>query len=197
MNPMGNSSQAIQASIIQTDKRQIHACLTEGIRNEINHLLDHYPQASGASIDALKIVQNHYGWVSDDAINALAIHMQLPVSDLESVATFYNLIFRKPVGKILLHPCNGISCMLMGYRDFFGAIQQSLNISDGETTQNNHFTLISLPCLGACDKAPVMLKTGSGQEDKLFTNLQPSMVDHIIAELEQKKNKPRQGGDIK
>jgi len=175
--------------IIQTDKQQISACLSMDEKNKIDHLLEHYPQASGASIDALKVIQKHRGWVSDTAIAALAVHMNIPLSDLDSVATFYNLIFRRPVGKVLLHPCNGVSCLLMGYRKIHQRLQQNLNISDGETSSDGRITLIPLPCLGACDKAPVML-----QNEHLHKRLQTNDIDLIIKNLDQDQTGQKYGG---
>jgi len=163
-----------------TNKLTVNPPLSSEEQTEIDHLLEHYPAAGGASIDALKIIQKHRGWVSDSSLAALAEHMNVPMADLESVATFYNLIFRKPVGENLVHPCNGISCMLMGYRKVHQRLKQTLNISDGETTKGNRITLISLPCLGACDKAPVMLTN-----DTLHENVTPDDVDTILKKLEQ------------
>lgn len=146
--------------------------------SEINHLLQHYPMASGASIDALMVVQRHRGWVSDASLAALAEHMNVPAADLDSIATFYNLIFRKPVGKVVLHPCNGISCMLMGYRKIHQRLISVLHITDGETTKDNHITLIPLPCLGACDKAPVMLANKT-----LHENVAEGDIETIVQQL--------------
>jgi len=131
--------------------------LSDVEKAQIDKILLETPHTSGASIDALKIIQNHRGWVSDASLVALSEYLILPLSDLDSVATFYNLIFRQPVGKIVLHPCDGISCDLMGGKKIRQCLSKYLNISNGQTTADNQFTLISLPCLGACDKAPVMI----------------------------------------
>jgi len=131
--------------------------LSDVEKAQIDKILLETPHTSGASIDALKIIQNHRGWVSDASLVALSEYLTLPLSDLDSVATFYNLIFRQPVGKIVLHPCDGISCDLMGGKKIRQCLSKYLNISNGQTTADNQFTLISLPCLGACDKAPVMI----------------------------------------
>jgi len=171
------------AKITQTeasDTIALIAPLSEQERNEIDHLLEHYPVASGASIDALKIIQKHQGWVSDAAIKALALHMSLPLADLESVATFYNQIFRKSVGKVRIHPCNGISCMLMGSRKVQQQFNELLAIGEGDTTDNNLFTLISHPCIGACDKAPVMRIN-----DTLHEYVNPEEIGSIIDKLGQ------------
>lgn len=116
-------------------------------KQQIDQALAHVPQAAGASIDALKIVQQHRGWVSDGALRALSDYMQVSVADLDAVATFYNLIFRLPVGNVVLHPCDGISCDLMGGAKIRACISKKLNIGNAQTTSDNQFTLIPLPCL--------------------------------------------------
>ncbi len=155
--------------------------LSDQERSELDHMLEHYPVASGATIDALKMIQKYHGWVSDEHLLALSSYMQVPVAELESVATFYNLIFRKPVGANLVHPCDGVSCLVMGYRKVHQQLKLTLDINDGETTGDNAFTLIPLPCLGACDKAPVLLIN-----ETLHENVDPDRVSEIINSVTDK-----------
>jgi NADH-quinone oxidoreductase subunit E len=152
--------------------------LSESEKRQIDDALSHVPQASGASIDALKIIQQHRGWVSDGCLNALAEHMQLTTADLDGVATFYNLIFRQPVGKVVLHPCDGISCDLMGGKKIRQCISKQLHIVPGQTSEDNQFTLIPLPCLGACDKAPVMIAS-----EQLFELMDIASVPGVLQQL--------------
>ena len=158
--------------------------LTPAEKSQIDEALSHVPFASGASIDALKIIQQHRGWVSDGCLTALAEHMNLTTADLDAVATFYNLIFRQPIGKVVLHPCDGISCDLMGGKKIRQCLNKQLNIGDGQTTADNQFTLIPLPCLGACDKAPVMIAS-----EQLFELMTTDEVPNILATLAEDKVK--------
>lgn len=148
----------------------------------IDKLLKHTPYPSGITIDALKIMQKHRGWISDGCIDALAQYTNIPHSDIDSVATFYNLIFRSPVGDTILHPCNGISCEIMGSKSIQQCISRTLHIQPGETTADHHITLIPLPCLGACDKAPVMLVN-----QHLYEQLDDQATVQILNELEGHK----------
>ena len=147
-------------------------------KQQIDAALSHVPCPSGAAIDALKIVQQHRGWVSDGVLKALAEHMHLSTADLDAVATFYNLIFRQPVGKVILHPCDGISCDLMGGRKVRQCIRKQLQIGNGQTTADQQFTLIPLPCLGACDKAPVMIAS-----EQLFELIDENAVAPLLERL--------------
>ncbi|WDE03831.1 NADH-quinone oxidoreductase subunit NuoE [Thalassomonas viridans] len=110
-----------------------------------------------AGIEALKVVQKHRGWISDDSLYAIAQLLDMPVAELEGVATFYNLIYRQKVGRYVIHICNSISCHLTGYQQVLQAIKDHLGIEYGQTTADGLFTLLSNACLGGCDKAPVMM----------------------------------------
>lgn len=124
---------------------------------EIEHELSHYEQPSGATIEALKIVQKHRGWVSDEAVKEIAEKLKTSAADVDSVATFYNLIFRKPVGRHVIFVCDSVSCYIMGYDGLRAKLEKKLGIKYGQTTPDNRFTLLPICCLGTCDKAPAML----------------------------------------
>ncbi|SFD04179.1 NADH-quinone oxidoreductase subunit NuoE [Pseudoalteromonas denitrificans] len=158
--------------------------LSDVEKKQIDALLQETLYVSGASIDALKIIQNHRGWVSNASLLALSKYINLPLADLDSVATFYNLIFRQPVGKHVLHPCDGISCDLMGGKKIRQCLKKQLKINNGETTRDNLFTLLPLPCLGACDKAPVMIAN-----KQLFELLEEKSLPSILNHLQQEHAK--------
>lgn len=132
---------------------------------EIDAELAHVPYKSAAAIDALKIVQQHRGWVSDESLGAIARHLDMSAAELEGIATFYNLIFRRPVGERVILLCNSVSCWIKGCDGLQGRISEELGIGLGETTPDNRFTLLPVTCLGACDKAPVMMVGDDLHED--------------------------------
>jgi len=150
----------------------------------INLELSHVPQKSGAAIDALKIVQAKRGWVSDECLIAIAKLLEMSAEELEGIATFYNLIFRRPVGDKVILFCDSVSCWLCGCENQKHKLSEILKIDYGETTKDNQFTLLPVPCLGACDKAPVMMVG-----DDLFTNLNSSKLEHIIADYRKEGEK--------
>ncbi|WP_431604109.1 NADH-quinone oxidoreductase subunit NuoE [Candidatus Methylocalor cossyra] len=117
----------------------------------------HYPDPSAASIEALKIVQAQRGWVSDDDLKAIAELLGMSAAELDGVATFYNLIYRRPVGKKVIHYCDSVSCWMLGADRVRDHLAQRLGIGVGETTADGRFTLLPIVCLGACDHAPAML----------------------------------------
>jgi NADH-quinone oxidoreductase subunit E len=156
--------------IIRTD-----ASLTSEEMREIDTELAHMPQKSGAAIDALKIIQRQRGWVSDEALVAIARYLDMSPEELEGVATFYNLIYRQPVGEKVILYCDSVSCWIRGCDGVKQKISEKLGVDYGETTTDNKYTLIPVPCLGACDKAPVMMVG-----DDLHTHLDNEKIDQIF-----------------
>jgi len=149
--------------------------LTAEEKKEIEAEFPRYEQKRAACVEALKVVQRHRGWVSDEALIAVAEFLEMTPAELDGVATFYNLIFRKPVGKHIILVCDSISCWIMGYERILQHLQDRLGIVLGETTADGVFTLLPIVCLGACDQAPAMMI-----DDELFGNLDPDKIDEIL-----------------
>ncbi|URJ24980.1 NADH-quinone oxidoreductase subunit NuoE [Candidatus Blochmannia ocreatus (nom. nud.)] len=126
--------------------------------NAIRKECTFYKNNRAASIEALKIVQKNRGWVSDNAIVSIAKILRISTVDLEGVATFYNQIFRQPVGRYIIRYCDSAVCYLTGYENIKNKLINILGgICAGETTADNNFTLLPTCCLGMCDKAPVIM----------------------------------------
>ena len=152
--------------------------LTTEEKKEIEAEFPRYEQKRAACVEALKIVQRHRGWVSDEVLIAVAEFLEMTPAELEAVATFYNLIFRKPVGKHVILVCDSVSCWIMGYERILQHLQDRLGIVLGETTADGLFTLLPIVCLGACDQAPAMMI-----DDELYGNLDPEKIDEILAKF--------------
>lgn len=142
--------------------------------DEINAELPHYEDKSAVSIEALKIVQKHRGWVSDDSLTAIAEYLKISPAQLEVVATFYNLIYRRPVGNTVIHVCDSVSCWMLGGDRLRDKLCRHLNVKLGETSQDGEYTVLPIVCLGACDRAPVAMVNGE---------LRPDLTDNIVREL--------------
>jgi NADH-quinone oxidoreductase subunit E len=144
-------------------------------RREIEAELQHYEHKRAACIEALKIVQRHQGWVSDESIRDIAALLEMMPDELDSVATFYNLIFRKPVGKHVILLCDSVSCWIMGYVRLREHLQARLGIRLGETTADGRFTLLPIVCLGTCDHAPALMI-----DNELYRDLDPEKLDVVL-----------------
>lgn len=143
---------------------------------EIREAAGHYPDPAAASIEALKIVQRHRRWVSDEALAAVAELLGMSAAELDGVATFYNLIYRKPVGEKVIHYCDSVTCWMLGADQVREQLSERLNISLGETTADGSFTLLPIVCLGCCDHAPAMM---IGPE--LYGDLDAAAIDAALA----------------
>jgi len=132
---------------------------------EIDAEIAHVPYRSAVAIDALKIVQAHRGWISDESLRAIARHLNMSPDELDGIATFYNLIYRRPVGDKVILLCNSISCWIKGCNSLQQKISEQLGVGLGETTADNRYTLLPVTCLGACDKAPVLMVGDELHED--------------------------------
>ena len=144
-------------------------------RQEIEAELARYPVKQAVTIDALLIVQKHRGWISDESLKDLAEFLGMTVEDLDGVATFYNLIFRKPVGRHVVTVCDSVSCWIMGYEKIRRRLTKDLGIELGQTTSDGRFTLLPIVCLGTCDHAPAMMV---GRD--LYRDLTPEKLQGIL-----------------
>ncbi len=149
--------------------------LTEEEQKEIREEIKQYPYPAAACIDALKIVQRHRGWVSDESVKNIAQIINLSNEEVESVGTFYSRIYRKPVGRNVILICDGISCMIMGYISIYEYISKKLGISFGENTPDGRYTLLPISCLGDCDHAPAMMINNDH-----FNNLTVEKIDELL-----------------
>ena len=151
--------------------------LTAEMKHEIEAEAAIHAQPRGACIEAMKVVQRHYGWVDDEALAEIAALLGMTPVEVDSVATFYNLIRRRPVGRHVILICTSVSCWITGYGALLSQLQASLGIGLGQTTADGRFTLIPNQCLGACDHAPALMI-----DDDLHRDLTPEQLDAVLAQ---------------
>ncbi len=149
--------------------------LTSEERAEIEAEFAHYPTRQAVCIDAMKIVQKRRGWISDEALRDIGELLGMSTADLDGVATFYNLLFRRPVGRHVIYLCDSVSCWIMGSDRQCSHLSERLKIAPGETTTDGRFTLLPIVCLGACDRAPVMMI-----DDDTHFDLTLERIDQVL-----------------
>lgn len=170
---MSNADDLIISSTASARARK----LTVAERDEIDHELTLYPDRRAVGLEALKIVQKHHGWVSDESLQAVADYLGMSAHELDGVATFFNLLYRRPVGRKVMLFCNSVSCWIMGCERIKEHISSRLGIDYGETSADGEYTLLPVPCLGDCDHAPVMLMDGEQHR-----NLTPELIDALLGQ---------------
>lgn len=141
----------------------------------LDEIRSHYPDARAASVSVMKWIQRRDGYISDAALHDAAAYLGLPAADLEGLATFYNLLFRKPVGRHVIKVCDSVSCWMRGYENLRDRLRDRLGIDFGETTADGEFTLLPSVCLGNCDNAPTLMIN-----EDLYDRVTPESVDAVI-----------------
>ncbi|MGC8825969.1 MAG: NADH-quinone oxidoreductase subunit NuoE [Anaerolineae bacterium] len=152
--------------------------LSETAIAQIREAMKKYPQARSALLPALEIAQREAGYLSPQVLREVALLMDLPPVEVASVASFYTMFYRRPVGKHIIQVCTNISCSLMGAEHIVDVLRKRLGIEVGETTPDGRFTLLTVECLGSCGTAPVMQV-----DDTYYENLTEERLDAILAEL--------------
>lgn len=165
--------------------------LSEKTQKKITELQKVYPEARSALIPALHIAQSEEGYLPLETQAEVAVLFGLTVNEVNSVVTFYDMFFEKPVGKHLIHFCKNASCMLRGADGLLENLCSKLQINPGETTADGQFTVIPSECLGACDRAPMMIV-----DDKVVGPVKEEDLDAILAEAQKGHGHPSPLGNI-
>jgi len=131
--------------------------LSAEAKTEIRRLISQFPQRQSALLGALFVAQDEVGHLSPEAIRDVAEAMELPESEVTSVASFYHLYRFKPVGHLVIQVCTNLSCTLMGCGRMLEHLRDRLRIDVGQTTPDGRFTLRTAECLAACELAPMLL----------------------------------------
>ena len=157
--------------------------MTEAVKKEIDHWVSKYPaeQKRSAIVAALMLVQEqNAGWLSEDAMNAVADYLKVPAIYVYELATFYDLFELKPVGKHKISVCTNIACQLMGAEEVLAHFKKRLGIEPGETTADGKITLRSVECLADCDHAPMC----QVDDKKCHRRLTSESIDKLLEDLE-------------
>jgi NADH-quinone oxidoreductase subunit E len=130
-------------------------------------------------VDVIYAVQSHYGYLSDDAVYEVAEIMDMTPLEVEELATFYDFIYREPVGKFVIHVCDGVVCWMcdQGF-SVFNYLSKKLRVGMGDTTRDGLFTVLPTACFGYCDHAPAMLINGVP-----YGPLTAEKIDEILEKL--------------
>ena len=129
-------------------------------------------------VDVMLALQEHYGFLSDDAVEAVAALLGMSPLEVEELATFYTFIYREPVGKYVIHVCDSLICWMDGFESIQDYLCRKLDIAVGATSADGLFTLLPVCCIGYCDLSPAMLINR-----KVYGHLTPQKIDEILKKL--------------
>lgn len=145
---------------------------------KLDLLRQRYPVSKPLVLPALWMAQEQFGWISPEVMTYVAGLLDLPVSHVYGVVTFYTMFNTSPVGKYHLQVCTNVSCMLRGGDKLLKHTCDRLKIRNGETTADNRITVTEVECLGSCGTAPAVQIN-----DDYHENLSPDKLDMILNEL--------------
>jgi len=145
----------------------------------LEDVLDEYRSQQGAIIPVLQRAQEIYGWLPEDVLEAIAKGMNVPLSRVYGVATFYSQFYLERRGRHTFRQCDGTACHVRGAAQIIDAVEKHLGIKAGETTPDYRVTFEVVYCLGSCGLAPVAMV-----DDQVVGHLVPDKAIEILDGLE-------------
>ena len=152
--------------------------LPQELKSSLQEMISSAEHPRELVVDVMLAFQNHYGYLSDEALEEAAMLLDMTPLELEELATFYTFIYREPVGKYVIHVCDSVICWMDGYESIRDYFSQKLGIKMGETTSDGLFTLLPVCCIGYCDRSPAILINR-----KVYGPLTIEKLDDILEEL--------------
>jgi len=145
------------------------------LQHRINSLIDDAEHPREKAIDVMYLLQHHYGYLSDEAVQEAAGLLGMTSVEVDELATFYDFIYRRPVGKFVIHVCDGVVCWMHHENNVYDYLCRKIGVEAGETTPDGLFTVLPTACIGDCHNAPAMLING-----EFFGRLTPEKIDAIL-----------------
>lgn len=156
--------------------------IPEKFKKRLDEIVSKYPSKKSAIMPALYLAQEHIGWVSKEAIKWVSEHLDLAPAHVESVATFYTMYYKRPVGKYHIQLCRTLSCMLCGAKELTAYLKDRLGVGPLEVTKDGLWSWEEVECLGSCGTAPMVQIN-----DVFFENLTPASLGETISLIEKEK----------
>ena len=158
--------------------------LPDKLKETLEKQIAHADHPRELVVDAMLALQDHYGYLSDEAVEQTAALLGMSDLEVEELATFYTFIYREPVGKYVIHVCDSLICWMDGYESIKNYICEKLNIEASGTSADGLFTLLPVCCIGYCDQAPAMLINR-----KVYGDLTAEKIDQILEKLRSEAQK--------
>lgn len=158
--------------------------ITEEDHRFIETVAEKYRGGQGVLITALHEIQEQIGFIPRKAQVRLAETLNIPLSEVYSVITFYAFFTLQPKGKYQIVVCNGTACYVKGAKELLEKLQQELGIKVGETTGDRLFSIEAVRCIGACGLGPVLSING-----EMYARVKPEKIPSILADVAAKGEK--------
>lgn len=145
--------------------------------NDVKNISINYNEVKGGLIQVLHDIQSLFGYLPEKALQIVSKELDIPMSEIYSVATFYSQFTLEPKGEHIIRVCLGTACYVKGAQDIIDRLGNLLEVEVGKTTKDGKFTLEAARCLGGCGLAPVLMI-----DDKVYGRLIPDDLIRIIEE---------------
>lgn len=162
--------------------KPVPARLSDAAERRVAEMKKLYPSVKSAVMPALYMAQEECGWLTAEAIQWVADRLELAPAHVYSVASFYTMYYKKPVGKYHIQICRTLSCMLCGARALAEHIGTKLGVGPGQLTQSGMWSWEEVECLGSCGTAPMVQIN-----DVFFENLDAAKLDALMARIEREQ----------
>ena len=165
--------------------------LTPERRAQLDDIVSKYPsdQKRSAVLAALYLVQEQQGYLTANGMRHVAGVLDMTPAEVEDVATYYVMFYKAPVGKYVLQVCRTLSCALLGAERVTEALSETLGLKVGETDKSGLFTLMEFECLGACDRAPIVMVNNEHWHE----HVKPEDVGRLIDDIKARGDKAYSG----
>ncbi|HZV77438.1 MAG TPA: NAD(P)H-dependent oxidoreductase subunit E [Candidatus Babeliales bacterium] len=161
-----------------TQREKDFPALLERLQPRCDEFIGQYEQKRSALLPIMHLFQQHEGFVSPQAMNAVAEMLEITPAEVESTVSFYTLLYRRPVGKYMLQVCRGLACTINGAEDIMAYFREKLGIGHHQTTPDGLFSYEEVECLAACDRATCM------EVNLEFAfDLTPQKIDEMLGEM--------------
>lgn len=144
---------------------------------EVKKIIESNKDTQGALIPVLHKIQHIYGYLPEDVLHLVSEELDVPMTEIYGVATFYHFFSLKPKGEHVIRVCLGTACYVKGSQLLIDKLSEILGIELGDTTKDNKFTLEATRCIGACGLAPAMMIG-----EKVYGRLTPDAIPNILEE---------------
>ncbi len=146
----------------------------------IDAILAKFPEIKGCLIGILHEVQNHFHYLPEEELRYISKKTKIPITQIYSIANFYNRFSLVPKGKNEVCVCMGTACHVKGAEKIMGAIEEKLSIEKGETTDDMEFSIDEVRCIGACSLAPAVVIN-----EETFGQVSPKQVPTLLSKYKE------------
>lgn len=152
--------------------------LPEDLKRKLETMIAEGVTPREKAVDVMLTIQDTFGWMSDELMTEAAGLLGMSTLELEELATFYDFIYRSPVGKYVIHVCDSAMCWMDGHQRVIDYVSAKVNVPLGGTSPDGLFSLLPVCCIGYCDRSPAMMIN-----KRVYGRLTSEKIDRILDKL--------------